>query len=187
MTIVAELYLAEADKADVFHAEIIEMEAGHHDSLRYGRRGSMLAESFPDLFNSLEDERVEGIIRDPNYLTHEVRATAFCMVTSVKSDKRSIGIATKDIHGGKVELGHVSIPPTFRLPQVGVIVEVEVMFAYNGGHVFQDVYAGAREDVSQDQCLLSSYRDAQIAAFRNMVAKYHRASRRHRMLSESVN
>ena len=84
--------------------------------------------------------------------------SASCCVFSVNSDKRSVRIGLLEIRDdpikgqGMVPVGNVTIPPNHAIPNVGEIVEVEYLYAYPGGSLYQPVYRGKRSDLDVSAC-----------------------------------
>lgn len=89
------------------------------------------------------------------------------VVTAQNDSKRSVQVAAFADNGGKVDLGNVSIPPNYDVPEVGSTVEVKYLYAFpNGGSLYQPIYRGKRSDQSLDDCKLSQlkYKPEQAAA-----------------------
>jgi bifunctional non-homologous end joining protein LigD len=76
-------------------------------------------------------------------------------VTEKHESKRSVFIASYDETGNKVPLGKVTIPSNQEIPAVGAIVEVQYLYAYPNGSLFQPVYKGLRDDQFSANCLTS--------------------------------
>ena len=76
----------------------------------------------------------------------------------VNSGKRSVKIGLLDSVSGDlvkmISVGNVTIPPNYGIPAVGDIVEVEYLYAYKGGSIYQPVYRGKRTDVDISACIL---------------------------------
>ena len=83
-----------------------------------------------------------------------------CCVMGVNVGKRSVKIGLLDsssplnvIKGQQIiSVGNVTIPPNYDVPIVGDIVEVEYLYAYKGGSIYQPVYRGKREDIEIGAC-----------------------------------
>jgi bifunctional non-homologous end joining protein LigD len=60
--------------------------------------------------------------------------------------KRSVLVAVEEIGAELIEVGNVTIPPNYEIPKVGDLVEVEYLYAYRGGSLYQPVYKGIRDD-----------------------------------------
>lgn len=84
-------------------------------------------------------------------------ASASCLVTAINPDKRSLRIGLLENGGAGqalVPVGNVTLPPNWRIPAVGDIVEVTYLYAYPGGSLFQPVYGGERNDLAREDCTL---------------------------------
>ena len=46
----------------------------------------------------------------------------------------------------RYSIGKVTIPPNHKIPNIGDLVEVQYLYAYRGGAIFQPVYKGRRVD-----------------------------------------
>jgi bifunctional non-homologous end joining protein LigD len=81
-------------------------------------------------------------------LKHKFTETATVRVLSVSDSKRSIAIELLD--GGMwTAVGNCTIPPNHGIPPKGALVEIEYLYAYPGGSLFQPVYRGARGDLEE--------------------------------------
>jgi bifunctional non-homologous end joining protein LigD len=118
------------------------------------------------LLNMIQAEHGEGVVFKnanatytpgrPNSggdaLKHKFKASASCAVVSHSSGKRSVQIAVLNeatnalILELLIEVGSVSIPVSEPLPPVDSVIEVEYLYAYRGGALFQPVYKGLRPD-----------------------------------------
>jgi len=89
-------------------------------------------------------------------LKYKLYATATVYVTAV-NEKRSVAMSLLDnIDSRKwVPVGNVTIPPNKEIPLEGFIIEVEYLYAYRGGSLFQPQYIGPRDDQGFEDCLLS--------------------------------
>lgn len=81
------------------------------------------------------------------------RATLF--VESQNDSKRSVQVAAYDELGNTIRLGNVTIPPNHDIPQAGDVVEVQYLYAFDQGSIFQPVYLGKRTDQDLNDCKLS--------------------------------
>jgi bifunctional non-homologous end joining protein LigD len=122
-----------------------------------------------DLFNKLEAEHREGVVAKqktaiytggrPNSkgpaLKFKFLASATCKVVLV-NDKRSVMVAVYEktmVTGGGTklrEIGNVTIPSNHDVPKKGDIIEVEYLYAYREGSLYQPVYKGKRDDSDVD-------------------------------------
>ena len=85
--------------------------------------------------------------------------TVSCCVIEVNAGKRSVRIGLLDGNGfdetQMIPVGNVTIPPNFDVPAAGDLVEVEYLYAYPGGSLFQPVYRGQRTDLDRADCCIS--------------------------------
>jgi len=85
-------------------------------------------------------------------LKYKFYATASFVVTLVNS-KRSVGISLQREDGKLAEAGNVTIPPNKKVPSLGMVVEVRYLYAFKeSGRVYQPVYLGERDDLSEKDC-----------------------------------
>ena len=93
-----------------------------------------------------------------DWLKFKFTESASCCVFSVNSDKRSVRIGLLEIRDDLIKgpemvpVGNVTIPPNHAIPHVGEIVEVEYLYAYLGGSLYQPVYRGKRNDLDVSAC-----------------------------------
>lgn len=126
------------------------------------------------LWNQVRLTRGEGVvfkrsdapvtIDRPNsggdWLKFKFTESASCVVVEVNTGKRSVQIGLFDAanavsNGGAPNLtpvGNVTIPPNYDVPVAGDIVEVEYLYAYLGGSLYQPVYRGKRTDLDCTEC-----------------------------------
>jgi bifunctional non-homologous end joining protein LigD len=120
-------------------------------------------------FAALKARNAEGVVfkrRDAEFkagrpsaggdhLKFKFYATASFIVKGVNA-KRSIALALLDEMGATVGMGNCTVPPNYDLPAVGEVVEVRYLYAFpSGGKVYQPTYLGKRDDVLQDECLMT--------------------------------
>jgi len=127
-----------------------------------------------DLWNKVKLAHGEGVVFKllkcpvkegrPNtggdWLKFKFTESASCCVMEVNSGKRSVKIGLLDssdrpdvIEGQMmIPVGNVTIPPNFEVPAAGDIVEVEYLYAYKGGSIYQPVYRGKRIDLDISAC-----------------------------------
>ena len=118
------------------------------------------------LRNTIRDEHGEGVVfknaharytpgrpaSGGDALKHKFKASASCAVLSYNCGKRSVQIAvSKDAAsaltlGRFIEIGNVAIPGGEPLPPIDSVIEVEYLYAFRGGALFQPVYKGLRPD-----------------------------------------
>lgn len=91
--------------------------------------------------------------------------SASCKVMKI-NDKRSVEVGlyieTKITGGGTklVSVGNVTIPVNHEVPKVGDLVEVQYLYAYKGGSLYQPVYKGVRDDATVDSIKALKYKSA---------------------------
>ena len=71
-------------------------------------------------------------------------ATTTCKVSDV-NNQRSIKLSMRG-----VSVGNVTIPPNKEIPEVGELVEIRYLYAYREGALYQPVYLGIRDDLTQE-------------------------------------
>jgi len=118
------------------------------------------------LLNIIRAERGEGVVfknaharynsgrpaSGGDALKHKFKASASCAVLSHNPGKRSVQLAASHDAANPstlprfVEIGNVAIPGSAPLPAVGSVVEIEYLYAFAGGALFQPVYKGPRLD-----------------------------------------
>lgn len=81
--------------------------------------------------------------------------SATVVVRAQHATKRSISVCTRGADGSEVERGSVTIPANYAIPPVGAIVEVQYLYAYRDGSLYQPVYKGPRVDQGIDACVCS--------------------------------
>ena len=85
-------------------------------------------------------------------LKHKFKASASCAVLSHNSGKRSVQIAVSNDAVNAlplqrfIEIGNVAIPGSAPMPSIDTMIEVEYLYAYRDGALFQPVYKGTRTD-----------------------------------------
>lgn len=96
-----------------------------------------------------------------DWLKYKFTESASCCVMEANTGKRSVRIGLLDnnspeaIKGQKlIPVGNVTIPPNHDVPAAGDIVEVEYLYAYKGGSLYQPVYRGKRPDLDIDACII---------------------------------
>jgi bifunctional non-homologous end joining protein LigD len=98
-----------------------------------------------------------------DWLKFKFTESASCCVLAINSGKRSVqlGLLEFSIHPDAlnrqrlIPVGNVTIPPNHAIPDAGDIVEVEYLYAYRGGSIYQPVYRGKQTDLNLSACKLS--------------------------------
>jgi bifunctional non-homologous end joining protein LigD len=81
-------------------------------------------------------------------LKYKYYATATCRVSMKTPSKRSVQVSVL-VDGVFEDVGAVTIPANYEVPQVGELVEVRYLYAYKGGSLYQPTYLGPRTDVDE--------------------------------------
>lgn len=88
-----------------------------------------------------------------NQLKHKFKDTATVWVVAQNTNKRSIMIAAQSdsafTPGPRVGVGSVTIPANYEIPADNSLIDVEYLYAYPGGSLFQPVYKGTRDDKTE--------------------------------------
>ena len=95
-----------------------------------------------------------------DWLKFKFTESASCFVLEVNSGKRSVKIGLLEnsnlpnaVEGRMmIPAGNVTIPPNHAIPVAGDIMEVEYLYAYRGGSLYQPVYHGKRNDLDINAC-----------------------------------
>ncbi len=90
-----------------------------------------------------------------NQLKRKFTHSATFRVKSAHATKRSVSLALQDAAGAWVDLGNCTIPSNHAIPASGALVEVEYLYAFPGGSVFQPQYKGLRDDLDESACALA--------------------------------
>ena len=118
-----------------------KVKAAHGEGIVFKRRSSPVTAGRP---NSGGD-----------WLKFKFTETATVQVGSISPSKRSVGIDLFDERGDVVHVGNVTIPANHDIPKLNALVEVEYLYAYKGGSIYQPVYRGIRTDLDITDCTLS--------------------------------
>jgi bifunctional non-homologous end joining protein LigD len=129
-------------------------------------RSAFTDEAKRALLETIKTERGEGIVlknANARYapgrpasggdaLKHKFTGSATCSVVSHNRGKRSVLIAVHNDNDDAsalrplIEIGNVAISQNRDIPPPGSFVEVEYLYAFPGGALFQPVYKGPRAD-----------------------------------------
>ena len=166
---------------DRIEALALETRLEHMESLRKalaagGARNvevvvtAYTAEDKRKLFERVKAEKGEGVVvkrrgtpytpgkpaSGGTHLKFPFLKFATAIVTSLHPTKSSIGISMLDSDGNLVSVGNCTIPANKSTPEIGALVEIRYLYAHKGGSLFQPVYQHEREDVSREECTLST-------------------------------
>lgn len=79
--------------------------------------------------------------------------SATVYVSAISTAKRSVSVCVFcDEHPNAIDMGKVTIPPNYDVPEVGDIVEVEYLYCNVGGALYQSKYRGKRDDQDISDC-----------------------------------
>jgi len=80
--------------------------------------------------------------------------TASCIVAGVSNGKRSISLAVFE-GDDMIMVGNATVYPNQNIPPIGSVVEVQYLYYFFGGSLFQPVLLCERDDIGISDCLLS--------------------------------
>lgn len=81
-------------------------------------------------------------------------STAICLGNSIDG-KRSIRLGLLSSEGEMVNVGKVTVPPNQPVPQQNDLVEIQYLYKYQDGALFQPVLLGIRDDQNRSDCTLA--------------------------------
>ena len=122
----------------------VRVKAAHGEGIVFKRMSSLVTAGRP---NSGGD-----------WLKYKFTESASCAVMAINAGKRSVKLGLLERHNPLIQglhwipVGNVTIPPNQPIPSPGDIVEVEYLYAYPGGSLYQPVYHGNRTDVDTASC-----------------------------------
>lgn len=76
------------------------------------------------------------------------------VVANITKGKRSVGLQVTS-PDGYINIGKCTVPPNKPMPIVGALVEIQYLYAYKGGCLFQPVYLNERHDSDLLDCSIS--------------------------------
>lgn len=85
-------------------------------------------------------------------LKYKFTETCTCQVLSINKTKRSIALAMYTEEGKIVNVGNVTVYPNQDIPLEGSFVEVQYLYFFLGGSLFQPVLKGPRIDCDTSDC-----------------------------------
>ncbi len=121
------------------------------------------------LYKELQNRNAEGVVfrrkdslyspgRPASYgpcIKFKFKDTCSCVVLAQNTGKSSIKLGCLDNHKNMISVGNTTVYANQTMPQVGDIVEVEYLYYYKDGSLFQPVLKGIRNDVDKEECLVS--------------------------------
>lgn len=119
-------------------------------------------------YQELQNRNAEGVVfkrkdslyspgRPASYgpcIKFKFKDTASCVVLAQNVGKSSIKLGCVDHHKNLIAVGNTTVYANQTMPKVGDIVEVEYLYYYKGGSLFQPVLKGIRNDVDKDECTI---------------------------------
>lgn len=90
-------------------------------------------------------------------------STAICLGDS-SDGKRSIRLGLLSSDGEMVNVGKVTVPPNQPVPQPNSLVEVQYLYKYEGGSLFQPVLLRIRDDQNREDCTLAQVKRVKLKA-----------------------
>jgi bifunctional non-homologous end joining protein LigD len=120
------------------------------------------------LYQELQNRNAEGVVfkrkdslyspgRPASYgpcIKFKFKDTCSCIVLAQNVGKSSIKLGVTD-GMNRIAVGNTTVYANQIMPQVGDIVEVEYLYYYKDGSLFQPVLKGIRNDVDESECLIS--------------------------------
>jgi bifunctional non-homologous end joining protein LigD len=95
-------------------------------------------------------------------LKYKFYETASFIVIDVNK-KRSVNVGLFDtVTGDLTDVGNVTIPPNFDVPEKDVIIEVRYLYAFPGGSIYQPTYLGQRHDIEKFECVIDQLKFKQV-------------------------
>lgn len=88
---------------------------------------------------------------------------ATCLVIG-HNDVSSVQMGLLDASGDVVKVGNVTIPAGRVKPAVDSLIEVQYLYAYEGGSLYQPVLIGPRSDINREECTLAQLKYKVVAA-----------------------
>lgn len=158
-TLEARRWIINADLCDTFNAsDVIHVECLLDAEL-----------AFEQMFADTKAAGAEGVVLKSLTSIYDIRRPATgghilklkhtaddsFVVHQHNEGKRSVGISAYDANGILVEVGNVTIPVNHDIPAIGTIIDVNYLYAYEGGSIFQPVFKKVRSDIYAEDCVLS--------------------------------
>lgn len=99
------------------------------------------------------------VIGRPGSAGDWVKLKFWCTLSAIVgavNAKRSVALELLDDRTStNIPVGNVTIPANAEIPNVGEVVEIRYLYAYDGGSLFQPTLLGKRSDISPEECLAS--------------------------------
>lgn len=154
------------------------------ESLHFGKaieivKTAYTREEKQKMYDELKSRNAEGIVfklKDSVYragrpnsfgaqLKFKFQKTGTFIVKDHTKGKRSVGLELMDENSNRVSVGKVTIPPNKSIPEIGAFVEVQYLYAFDGGCIFQPVFLNERFDCDMTDIKISQlvYKEEQEA------------------------
>lgn len=88
-------------------------------------------------------------------MKYKLVETATARVVKQNAGKRSVVLQMHDASGEWVSVGSVTIPANHPIPPAGALVDIDYLYAHEGGSLFQPVYKGIRTDLLPEAASVS--------------------------------
>lgn len=103
------------------------------------------------VFKRIDSAYSEG--RSPDWVKVKFVERATCIVIG-HNDVSSVQMGLLDTIGTVIPVGNVTVPTGRTKPAVDSLIEVQYLYAYEGGSLYQPVLIGPRTDIHRDECTL---------------------------------
>jgi bifunctional non-homologous end joining protein LigD len=71
------------------------------------------------------------------------------------NEQRSVGLSLLQDDGNWVGVGNVTVPANQPIPEIGDVVEIRYLYAFEGGSLFEPTLLGKRNDILLEECRAS--------------------------------
>jgi bifunctional non-homologous end joining protein LigD len=107
------------------------------------------------VFKELDTEYVPGRpSKGGTQLKLKFTHRATLVVDKLHVSKRSVRVVGFGASGERIALGNCTIPPNQNMPKADDLVEIEYLYAFKGGSLFQPQFKGLRDDIERADCTL---------------------------------
>lgn len=120
------------------------------------------------LYDRLKGEGKEGIVGKhlsscyepgrPNSGGNWFKLKNWSELTAAVGDvntQRSVAMSLLDDAENWISVGNVTIPANHKIPEIGDVIEVRYLYAYEDGSLFQPIFGKMRNDIPLDECRAS--------------------------------
>lgn len=113
------------------------------------------------VFKRAESEYDES--RSPDWIKVKFVERATCLVIG-HNDVSSVQMGLLDTIGTVIPVGNVTVPTGRTKPAVDSLIEVQYLYAFKGGSLYQPVLIGPRTDIHRDECTLEQLKFKNVPA-----------------------